>query len=159
VLNAEVQERFWAKVAKSDGCWEWTGSRARRGYGKVRIGGVLHSSHRLSYEWSVGPIPDGMHVLHHCDNPPCVRPDHLWIGTRTDNQGDMVAKGRQFSPFRGQTQIGELNRAAKITEDDVRAIRKLVADGVKQSVVAKLYGLSRPHIHYIVRRKSWAHVL
>lgn len=86
--------RFWAKVAKGDGCWEWTAGKAY-GYGRfcVRHGHVMHA-HRYSYELRFGEIPLGMNVLHRCDNPGCVRPSHLFLGRQLENVRDMMAKGR-----------------------------------------------------------------
>jgi hypothetical protein len=87
--------RFWAKVSKGDGCWIWTGSRNPKGYGRLNTGNRVRLAHAISWELSHGAVPDGLWVLHRCDNPPCVRPDHLWLGTAADNTADMVAKGRQ----------------------------------------------------------------
>lgn len=103
------QNRFWAKVDKgSDAeCWEWTASRNSYGYGQLAV--VLPSgkrprlAHRLSWELHVGPIPEGMCILHRCDNPPCVNPSHLFIGTKADNYRDMRAKGRDGSYNRQKT--------------------------------------------------------
>ena len=91
------RERWEAKVDKSDGCWMWTGARNRQGYGQLRTGhrGLLEMAHRLAWEFYRGPVPPGMHVLHRCDNPPCVNPDHLWLGTPKSNALDRQAKGRQ----------------------------------------------------------------
>lgn len=87
--------RFWSKVTKGDGCWEWHGARFKQGYGILTIGGKSLLAHRVSVELSTGkPIPEGMLVCHHCDNPPCVRPDHLFVGTDGDNVRDCVQKGR-----------------------------------------------------------------
>ena len=93
-----VSERFWAKVQKTPACWVWTASTSRNGYGKFRLPeGPLTSAHRISWEWAYGPVPEGMCVLHRCDNPPCVRPEHLFLGTIADNNHDCVTKGRHSS--------------------------------------------------------------
>lgn len=94
-IPAEV--RFWKHVAKTEGCWEWTGSTSKKGYGKLNIGGVTKAAHRFSYEIANGPIPEKLFVLHRCDNPPCVRPDHLFTGTNEDNVKDMMKKGRHHA--------------------------------------------------------------
>jgi hypothetical protein len=88
-----VAMRFWPRVAFGDGCWEWQGSRVSNGYG--HINGIGNGyAHRAAWELTYGPIPDGLQVLHRCDNPPCVRLDHLFIGTTLDNMRDRDAKGR-----------------------------------------------------------------
>jgi HNH endonuclease len=91
-----LADRFWEKVKKTDGCWEWTARRLPKGYGTISC--VDHRTslcaHRVSWELHNGPIPDGMWVLHHCDNPQCANPDHLFLGTHTQNMRDMLAKGR-----------------------------------------------------------------
>lgn len=93
-----MAKRLWAKVTRSDGCWIWTGATHPNGYGHLRgEGGVAAPfvyAHRAVYELTFGPIPDGLSVCHTCDNPRCVRPDHLWLGTASDNMRDCVAKGR-----------------------------------------------------------------
>jgi len=92
-----IEIRFWYYVIKhDDGCWEWTGGTQKPGYGKLGAGGGDNAAyaHRVSWEIHYGPIPEGMRVLHRCDNPPCTRPDHLFLGTQTDNMKDMWAKGR-----------------------------------------------------------------
>jgi hypothetical protein len=89
-----VEERFWAKVRTSKGCWEWTAC-TRNGYGRLGLNGGVADAHRLSWEMHYGQIPNGLCVLHHCDNRLCVRPDHLFLGTRGDNIADMDAKGRR----------------------------------------------------------------
>ena len=92
---AAMTERFWAKVQKGGGCWLWTGARTSRGYGSFRVTGYSWSAHRLAYEFHWGPVPAGLHVLHRCDNPRCVRPAHLYVGTPSDNLADALARGRR----------------------------------------------------------------
>jgi transposase len=148
------EERFWKKVKKAgdDECWEWQASCERSGHGKLRIGSTMVKAHRFSYELHVGPIPEGMCVLHKCDNPICVNPNHLWIGTRTDNNNDMVSKQRQ----RGAA--GERNCKAKLTEKQVKEIRRLAGKGVSRTQLATMYDVSYSTISQIVREKIWRHV-
>ncbi len=97
-----LEDRFWAFVVKGPGCWTWTGATSA-GYGRIREGraGTRYiGAHRVSWELANGPIPDGLFVCHKCDNPPCVRPDHLFLGTAADNVADMIAKGRGRKPAR-----------------------------------------------------------
>jgi hypothetical protein len=88
--------RFWEKVEKGDGCWLWTAATNQQGYGRFSVDrvGTLWLAHHFAWVLAYGDIPDGLWVLHHCDTPACVRPDHLWLGTVTDNVRDMIAKGR-----------------------------------------------------------------
>jgi len=107
-MNTGVEDRFWSKVQKTENCWLWMGARTKLGYGQRggRKTGRRYT-HRLSWEMRFGPIPEGLCVLHHCDNPPCVNPDHLFLGTKKDNTQDMIAKGRGRGPrFSGETHPG-----------------------------------------------------
>ena len=92
-----MEQRFWAQVRKGRGCWTWVGNLAAKGYGKIRTAGRGSAwlyAHRASWQLHNGPIPNGLCVLHRCDNPPCVNPEHLWLGTWADNNRDMALKGR-----------------------------------------------------------------
>jgi hypothetical protein len=108
-------------------------------------------AHRFGYKRLVGPIPAGMFVCHHCDNPPCQRPTHWFVGTHADNMADMVAKGRSYSPG----MPGEANSRAKLTAPAVLAIRQAYADGARQDDLAAEWGLGQPTIGKIIRGERW----
>jgi len=146
-------DRFWQKVEKTDGCWNWTSAKHPKGYGLFSIKNRNQRAHRVSYELCKGPIPEGMQVLHECDNPSCVKPEHLFLGTNADNMADKVAKGRQahFCPGRGED-----SPTAKLTTKQVLAIREAV--GVPHKVLAADYGVSRRQIEDIRARRAWKHL-
>lgn len=150
-----VLDNFWARTDRSPaGCWEWTGRRSR-GYGAVMPDGAkgrCTSAHRYAYELLHGPIPVGLVVRHTCDNPPCIRPDHLILGTQSDNLADMVARGRNHRP------VGELNSSARLTEADVRYIRNARITGVSGAALAARFGVPRNTIYGAANRHSWKHV-
>lgn len=91
-------KRFWAKVRTGPDCWEWQAARSPQGYGRFQLDGRAQRAHRVSWEMAHGPVPAGLFVCHHCDNPACVRPEHLFLGTPSDNTKDAFAKGRQTNP-------------------------------------------------------------
>lgn len=94
-----IEKQYWSKVLKTDGCWSWVGAKHRHGYGQIRVNKKLLAAHRVSWLLHYGQIPDGMCVLHKCDNPECTNPEHLFIGTMKDNSRDMMAKGRGRGQF------------------------------------------------------------
>lgn len=151
-----VDKRFWSQVAKKgpDDCWEWLGSKAGkyREYGRMKFGDRVEGAHRVSWILHNGPIPDGLDVLHKCDNAGCVNPAHLWLGTHTDNMRDKMRKGR------GGHQIGEVNHAAKLTEQDVLEIREWLKQGMSQREAARRKGVSSVAISYINTRTTWRHI-
>lgn len=149
----DIQTRFWSKVNKTDGCWEWTGNKGY-GYGHFWIGtkatGRDHLAHRVSYEWAYGPIPAGMDVCHKCDNPACIRPDHLFLGDHATNMRDRTAKRRDNAPK------GERNNKARLTWEAVRAIRAAYAVGdVTLKTLATQHGVSVPVVSKVVRGEAW----
>jgi hypothetical protein len=149
-----AERRFWKKVNKTDGCWLWTASKNWAGYGKFWTGEVLTASHRFSFELMHGPITNGRCVLHKCDNPACVRPDHLFLGTHADNIHDMMRKGR-----RGYTGLrGTKNHKAKLTENHVRSIRRHLEQGSRRSEIAKQLGVNWSTIDRIAKGERWKHV-
>jgi hypothetical protein len=136
-------------------CIEWTGRRHRSGYGQGRIPGDrrLRQAHRLTWEQERGPIPDGMYVLHRCDNPPCVNVEHLFLGTQFDNMRDAKAKGRGWHPR------GELNPKTHLTELQVREIRqRYAAGGISQEKLGVRYGIRQSAVSAIVRGQTWQRV-
>lgn len=114
-----IAERYWRLTKTGPGCWIWQGNRNQLGYGQFRVGrkGPVMTAHRVAWEIHNGPIPDGLIVMHQCDNPPCVNPDHLRVGTHKDNAQDCVAKGRRAKTHKPHS------RVLKLTDDQVRAIR------------------------------------
>lgn len=145
-----LAERLWSRVHKTDGCWLWTGYADADDYGQFRFNYRKYAAHRVAYELTYGPIPDGLWVLHHCDTPRCCRPDHLWLGTNTENTADKVSKGRQA--------IGESNGAKRLSEAQVREIRRRHADGIPLRALGREFGVTKSAIWLIVQRKNWRHV-
>ena len=138
---ATVEERFMAKVKRDDGgCWIWTAYKQGRGYGRFLLDGQLQYTHRVAYALFVGPIPEGLQVCHSCDNPPCVNPAHLFVGTRQENTADCMAKGRNVLPpiLRGEDQLGA--KLAKIQAVEIR--RRYAMGGVTQRKLAAKFGVS-----------------
>lgn len=158
-----LEERFWEKVQKTNTCWLWTASQhvSKLPYGEFwdDKSKKLKLAHRVSYELAYGPIPDGMKVLHECDNARCVRPDHLFLGTQAENVRDMVAKGRRRGGVDTSNQSGEKNKQAKLTAEQVRAMRqRYAANDVYMEQLASEYGISIGHVSVIINRKAWRHV-
>ena len=147
-------ERFWSRINKTESCWLWTGYATHRGYGRVRANGKLTRCHRLAWILTNGPIPDGMEVMHNCpsgDNPLCCNPAHLLLGTHADNMADASRKK--------QIRYGEKHGRAILSEDDVRKIRALYAQGgYIQKTIGLRFGVATRTISSIVNRKIWKHV-
>lgn len=149
-----IAERFWSKVDTTGECWLWTGKPDPSGYGRLYVDGLARLAHRIAWELMHGPIPEGMDVLHDCpggDNPLCMR--HLWLGTRVENNWDRHSKGRDGSA------PGARNGSARLTEEDVRAIRaRYAAGGVSYRQLAREYGVAQSQIGFVVRRVHWNHL-
>lgn len=144
--------RFWSKVAKSDdpdACWEWTATKSKRGYGRIRINGKLIATHRIAYELANDCISSDLYVCHHCDNPSCCNPNHLFLGTHTDNMHDMYSKQRR-------TQRGESNGNSKLNWNEVRYIRKKYAEGgTIYRTLAEQFKVSISAIKDIISHRNW----
>lgn len=153
-----TEERFWRNVKRTDGCWLWQGARYRDGYGAFKSG-VMVRAHRYAYEQRVGPISVGQVVMHLCDNPLCVRPDHLRAATQLDNMADCKAKGRVATAANGRNRRTVERPAAKLTEQQVQDIRKQwAASGGKRGAmtsIAQSFGVTTPTVHRIVRGHAW----
>lgn len=146
-------ERFWDKVQRAgeDDCWMWTGARHRFGYGRIGVGApsrATETAHRVSWVLHFGPIPSGKHVLHHCDNPPCVNPRHLFLGDQAANVADMWAKGRGRITHRR----GEAHPWSKFTAEEVAEIR---ASAEPAGSIARRFGVSREAVYRIRRGLNW----
>lgn len=155
VYDLTAEERFWRSVNRrsADECWHWRSSCTSEGYGNFWTGERVDRAHRFSYELANGPIPEGFIVCHSCDEPSCVNPNHLWLGTDADNAADKMLKGRDNPPH------GEANSHAKLTEREVLHIRQLYASGKHtQEALASQFGVTRVSISSLVRRLTWSHI-
>lgn len=160
-------ERLMERIEKTATCWSWKAGCSKNGYGAIRFNGKQEGAHRVSYTVFKGPIPDGMHVMHSCDNKKCINPDHLNVGTRFDNMKDCAHKNRNYIPthFRGDSnpsakipgiRKGARNGRAKLNEQKVALIRKLMFDGATAYDTAQAFGVSRSTVQSIIRNKTWA---
>ena len=146
-MRGTVAERFNAKIGPRTeaGCLLWIGARGKAGHGQLLVDGKLVNAQRVAWELAFGPIPPGLHVLHHCDVPPCVEPSHLFVGTHADNMADMRAKGR-WTPQRGES-----NGRCKLSDAQVVELRALWVAGHPQKELAKRFGVSPPFVSRLVR--------
>jgi HNH endonuclease len=141
--------RFWRFVLKADGCWRWCGRRNAQGYGSIREGASHTMAHRLSWRLHNGDIPAGMLVLHKCDNPPCVNPAHLFLGTSLDNAKDRDAKGRHWAPR------GEQRKSARFTDAERTQIKAVIRYSRPQWKIAALYGLKQSTVSNVSTGETW----
>lgn len=154
-MRAPVEQRFHDSYVREpmSGCWLWTKSDNGR-YGLLSKGGRQRRAHRISYELHVGQIPDGMVVMHECDNPLCVNPGHLRVGTQLENIKDRDTKGRQVPNH----PKGESNGMRKLSETEVLSIRRLRSVGWTMTNIAARFGVSRTAISVILSGKYWKHI-
>ena len=133
-------------------CWEWQGTKTTDGYGIFYHDKIIYYTHRLSYELFVDKIPDGLQILHSCDNPCCINPEHLRVGTNYDNVQDRQAKNRQAK--------GISHGRHKLTENEVLEIKRLYSTGkYTQQELSDNFNMSRSHICNIINNKFWKHII
>lgn len=143
-------ERFWSRVERGPDCWNWQGRLGTSGYGQIKIWGKQWIASRVAWTLVFGQIPLGLCVCHHCDNPRCVNPTHLWLGTSQENMADMRQKARASR--------GERNHSAVLTSADVIEIRRLLAAGFKHRELSAQYGVAMSTIAHIATGRSWGHL-
>jgi len=173
-------QRFWSKVERTSGCWLWTGRKSADGYGEFTSKGKVVRAHRFVYELTKEAIPPGHLVCHHCDNPSCIRPEHLFLGLPRDNSLDMKLKGRaargdrngsrhffrspewrqRFSENQKKVAVkGELVNTAKLTKESVRQIRAAHDRGESKRALASAFGVHRSQVSRVMLRQAWRHVV
>lgn len=149
-----LADRFWSKVLKTETCWLWQAGLNSNGYGRFQYFNRTHRrgsrgrdlyAHRVSWMLTHGELPDTMKVLHRCDTPACVRPDHLFLGTQADNVADCISKSRKTKP----------PIVSNLTADNIRDIR---SDPRKHHIIGADYGLKRMAIFDIKHKKTWSHI-
>jgi len=152
-----LEERFWEKVDKSGNCWVWMAGKNKAGYGVIYKDGQMRLAHRISWMFENGEIPKGFLIRHKCDNPSCIRPTHLVIGTHSDNMRDMAIRNR--ASRNGKYLIGEKNGFTDLIASDVLEIRtKYANENCTQRELAKQFSVSQSTIGNIVHRRTWKHV-
>ena len=157
-LWKDVRVRFMQKVSIPKGppasvCWEWIAYKNPDGYGQFRFEGSMKRAHRVAWEMANAErVPKGLSVMHSCDNPGCVNPYHLFLGTQRDNMDDMNEKGR------GNYVRGERVAQPKLTEPDVLEIRRLVNGGISYRTLGKMFRVTNQAVHSVVSGRTWKHV-
>lgn len=145
VSDTRLAERFWEKVDKTGDCWLWTACRTSKGYGQFGIGRRVYPAHRIAFALAFEKPPDSLVVCHRCDNPPCVRPDHLFLGSQSDNLLDAFAKGRGFRL------TADRNPNTKLTDEQVATIRERVAAGERYTAIAPAFGVTPQYVGQLAR--------
>lgn len=162
----QLHYRLYSRTTQQGECLVWTGRRTYNGYGTICYSGRRLRCHRLSWTLAYGEIPDGLFVLHSCDNPPCIRPEHLFLGTAIDNVTDMMQKGRQARGDKHRSRThpetlsrGEANGRAKLKTKQAVAIKTAYAQGeATYNQLARLHGITYNCVWDIVHGKTWTHL-
>lgn len=149
---AKPVDRIWSWAVLTDDCWNWTGGKDPDGYGIFRVNGKSRRAHRVAWGQIYGKIPRGLRVLHHCDNPSCINPEHLFLGTDQDNVLDAFSKGRRFGPK------GEKHGRSKLTDSQVLKIKRRLSSGELHKAIARDFGVRRQTISLIAEGKTWRHI-
>lgn len=150
-LTTKQLDNYQKKLADMpSGCIEWTGASLPNGYGVLCLSGGTAYAHRVAWEIAYGPIPEGKLVCHTCDNRKCVNPEHLFLGTSADNSRDMIKKNRSMK--------GEVNPKSRLSEDDVREIRRMRSLGMTWEPIAERFNVSSATARFAGTGRTWAHV-
>lgn len=166
-ITEDQRKRFWSKVVKRDsGCWEWTGHIISRGYGQFSLHDKGYLAHRVAYALTFSTPDQSLYCCHRCDNPKCVNPHHIFLGTAQDNASDRVSKGRQargerhgFVTKPESCPRGERCARSKYKEAVIRSIRdEWAAGGVRYSDLAEKFGMSHSNVMKVINRKTWTHL-
>lgn len=172
-MDDKTITRFWSKVDKNGPvpshmphlghCWIWIASRMSTGYGAFNYpngNSPTQLSHRVAWQLSNGPIPNRLFVLHRCDNRKCVNPEHLFLGTNTDNVRDMIAKNRSPNLVKnlGPVRRGSSQPNSKLIESQIIEIRRLGTDGFSCQKIAEQFGVTHGAIRLIIKRERWSHI-
>ncbi len=156
---SDVFERFVKFTRYKDGCWIWTGAKRTSGYGVFKLDGKAESAHRVSYKLFKGNIPEGIFVCHTCDNPMCVNPDHLFLGTASDNMMDAQNKGRLVIPEGKRFKKGYMPSFATITKEQAIQVKMMLKKGMRNIDISEATGIKYQTIVDIKRGKSFRNIV
>lgn len=157
-LDSKSRDRFWSKAnIRHDGssCWQWSGSTAK-GYGRFGYSGISRPAHRIAFTLTHGEIPYGMFVCHHCDNPLCIRPSHLFLGTHDQNMSDMARKKRSRNG--GMAPRGDSHGRSVLTDNEVRQLLLMYSVGWSYLYLSEFFSITRQHVGVLVSGKQRKHV-
>jgi hypothetical protein len=155
-MPIDAETRLTSRLKADGDCPVWTGCRNWAGYGKMSVNGKLWATHRFAYQLANGPIPEGVHICHHCDNPPCCNPRHLYAGSDQTNADDRKTRGRQRN---GMLIVrGEGHGMSKITDEDVREIRRLRRSGLTHAAISSRFNIGKAMVSHITNWRCWRHV-